>query len=221
MGETNLKNEEYNINTSINENQLNISFDADIPYTIASNGKPYNICLAENSMPATYKYYAVPKLDSEVYLMAEVSQHSNYYFLKGEANITINGDYVGKTIIDPNQISDVLHLSIGKDKRVNVKREKVKELTSTKLFSSYNESVFTYDISVRNNKNTEIAVQLKDQYPLSSSNDITIDLLKTDHANDNKELGVLTWILNLKPNETKKVRVSYKIKYHKDKVLNL
>ncbi len=172
-------------------------------------------------MPATYKYYAVPKLDSEVYLMAEVSQHSNYYFLKGEANITINGDYVGKTIIDPNQISDVLHLSIGKDKRVNVKREKVKELTSTKLFSSYNESVFTYDISVRNNKNTEIAVQLKDQYPLSSSNDITIDLLKTDHANDNKELGVLTWILNLKPNETKKVRVSYKIKYHKDKVLNL
>ena len=35
----------------------------------------------------------------------------------------------------------------------------------------------------------------------------------------NEETGVLTWEIKLKPNETKKYRISYKIKYPKDKVI--
>jgi len=33
----------------------------------------------------------------------------------------------------------------------------------------------------------------------------------------NAETGVLTWKLNLKPGESKKVRLSYSVKYPKDK----
>jgi uncharacterized protein (TIGR02231 family) len=49
--------------TEINENQLNVSFDIDIPYDILSNGKAHSVALKEIKLPATYKYYAVPRAD--------------------------------------------------------------------------------------------------------------------------------------------------------------
>jgi hypothetical protein len=61
---------------------------------------------------------------------------------------------------------------------------------------------------------------LKDQYPLSTDKEIEIELLQSDNAAANKETGILTWTLKLNPNETKKVRISYKVKYPKDKTID-
>ncbi len=55
--------------TSINENQLNVSFDIDIPYDILSNGKVHSVALKEIKLPATYKYYAAPRVDKEAFLL--------------------------------------------------------------------------------------------------------------------------------------------------------
>lgn len=213
--------EQKTVDAVINENQLSISFEVDALYTILSNGKQHSVVLTETKIPAFYKHYSVPKLDMDSYLIAEIKEYSKYNFLTGEANIIFDGVYVGKTIIDPNQTSEILNLSMGKDKRVSIKREKVSELSTTKFLSSYKEQIFTYDITIRNNKKEEIDLQLKDQYPVSSHKDITVELLQSDKASNNEELGVLTWTLKLKPNETKKIRVSYKVKYPKDKQINL
>ncbi|MCK6608160.1 MAG: DUF4139 domain-containing protein, partial [Flavobacterium sp.] len=56
--------------TTINENQLNVSFDIDIPYDILSNGKAHSVALKDLKLPATYKYYAVPKVEKEAFLLA-------------------------------------------------------------------------------------------------------------------------------------------------------
>ena len=53
----------------------------------------------------------------------------------------------------------------------------------------------------------------------SRSNNVMADAF-VDAAN-NAELGVLTWKLQLAPGEQKKVRVSYSVKYPKDKFVNL
>ena len=63
-----------------------------------------------------------------------------------------------------------------------------------------------------------MALLLKDQYPLSTDKEIEIELIESDKAKVNTETGILSWELNLKPNETKKIRISYKLKYPKDKV---
>ncbi len=66
----------------------------------------------------------------------------------------------------------------------------------------------------------DVFLLLKDQYPLSTDKDIEIELLESDKAKINIETGILTWDLNLKPNEIRKLRVSYKVKYPKDKVID-
>ena len=208
------------VETTINENQLNVSFDIDIPYDILSNSKPHSVALKEIQLPATYKYYAAPRVEKEAFLLAEINDYSKYNLLPGEANIIFEGLYVGKTQINPNQTSDTLNLSMGRDKKISIKREKVVDKSGTRFLSSKKEQTFTYDITVRNNKKEAAEVTLKDQYPLSTDKEVEIELLESSNAKENKETGILTWDLKLNPNETKKIRLSYKVKYPKDKIID-
>jgi len=207
--------------TTVSENQLNVSFDIDIPYDILSNGKIHSVSLKEIKLPATYKFYAVPKVENEAFLLAEIADYSKYNLLQGEANIIFEGMYVGKTFIQPNQTSDTLNLSMGRDKKVSIKREKIADKSGTKFLSAKKEQTFTYDITVRNNKKEAVELLLKDQYPLTTNKEIEVELLQSDGAKVNAETGILTWQLQLKPNENKKIRISYKVRYPKDQTLNL
>ena len=206
--------------TTISENQLNVTFDIDIPYDILSNGKAHSVALKEIKLPASYKYYAVPKVEKEAFLLAEINDYSKFNLLPGEANIIFEGTYVGKTFINANATSDTLNLSMGRDKKISIKRENVVDKSGTKFLSSYKEQIFTYDLIVRNNKKESIAMLLKDQYPISTDKEITIELLEKDKASANEETGVLTWKIDLKPNETRKFRISYKVRYPKDKIID-
>lgn len=205
--------------TTISENQLAITFDIDIPYDILSNGKRHSVTLKEIKLPATYRHYTAPKVEKEAFLLAELSDYSKYNLLRGEANIIFDGMYIGKTYIDPNQVTDTLNLSMGRDKKISVKREKIVDKSGTKFLSGFKEQTFTYEITIRNNKKDAIDIMVKDQYPISTDKEIETELLQSDKATVNAETGILTWQLKLAPGESKKVRISYRVKYPKDKVI--
>ncbi len=206
--------------TSIDENQLNISFDIDLPYDILSNGKPHSVALKEIKVLAFYQYYAAPRAEKEAFLTAKIVDYAKFNLLPGEANIVFEGLYVGKTFINANATSDTLTLGMGRDKKIAIKREKVIDKSGVKFLSSKKEQTFTYDITIRNNKKDAIELLLKDQFPLSTEEAIETELLESSGAQINKETGVLSWTLSIKPAETKKLRLSYKVRYPKDKVLD-
>ena len=206
---------------TVTDNELNVTFDIDLPYDVPGNGKEQAVSLKEFSVNALYKYYAVPKLDKDAYLLGEVADWEKLNLLPGEANIIFEGTYTGKTYIDPNSTQDTLNLTLGKDKRIVVKKEKLKDFSSVKFMGSNKKQVFTYEITVKNNKKESTLMLLKDQYPLSTNKDIEVELLEGSAAANNTELGVLTWKLKLAAGETKKVRISYSVKYPKDKYVNL
>ncbi|MEO5593791.1 MAG: mucoidy inhibitor MuiA family protein, partial [Chitinophagaceae bacterium] len=206
---------------TVKDNELNVVFDIDLPYDIPGNGKEQNVSLKEFPVNTLYKYYAVPKLDKDAYLLGEIAEWEQLNLLPGEANIIFEGTYIGKSYIDPNSTMDTLNLTLGKDKRIVVKKEKLKDYSSVKFLGSNKKQIFTYEITVKNNKKEAIQMLLKDQYPLSTNKDIEVELLESKGASDNAELGVLTWKLQMAPGEVKKVRVSYSVKYPKDKYVNL
>ena len=206
--------------TTINENQLNISFDIDVAYDILSNGKAHSVAMKEIKIPVNYKYYAAPRIEKEAFLLAEVSDYSKFNLLPGEANIIFEGMYVGKTFINPNQTTDTLRLTMGRDRKINITREKITDKSGTKFLSSFKEQTFTYEITVKNNKKEAVEITLKDQYPISTNEEMIVELLKSDSAKINKETGILTWDVKFNAGETKKFRISYKVKYPKDKFVD-
>lgn len=208
--------------TTLTESQLNTNFEIDLPYNIESDGLVHSVTIKEEKINATLKSYAVPKLDKDAYLLAEVSDWQRLDLLPGTANIIMDGTYLGKSLIDPNSTADTLNLSLGKDKRVAIKRSVVKDYTSTKTSGSTTKQTFTYEITVKNNKTTDIDILVKDQYPISTIKDVTVTLEESKDAMVNEENGVLTWKLALKPGESKKVRFTYTVKYPKElKIANL
>ncbi|HEX7847083.1 MAG TPA: DUF4139 domain-containing protein, partial [Chitinophagaceae bacterium] len=208
--------------TTLNEGQLNTNFEIDLPYDIDSDGQLHSVSIKDEEIDCVLKSYAVPRADKETYLLAEVVNWQNLDLLPGDANIIMDNTYIGKSIIDPNTTADTLNLPLGKDKRVAVKRSLVKELSSLKTTGKENKQIFTYEIIVKNNKLTDVNLLLKDQYPLSTIKEIEVKLEDGHEAMVNTETGVLTWKIELKPGESKKVRFSYTVKYPKDKkIVNL
>lgn len=208
--------------TTLNEGQLNTNFEIDLPYDITSDGELHSVTIKDQEIHCTLKNYAVPRIDKDAYLLAEVAEWQNLDLLPGDANIIMDDTYIGKSIIDPNTTADTLNLSLGRDKRVAVKRSLIKELSSIKTSGKESKQTFTYEILVKNNKVTDVSLLLKDQYPLSNIKEVTVTLEDGSEAMVNAETGVLTWKLDLKPGESKKVRFSYVVKYPKDqKIVNL
>ena len=203
---------------SMQENQLNVLFDIDLPYDVLSNNKPHSVELKALKVPASFKSFAIPKAEKAAFLMAEITDYSKFNLLPGEANIIFEGMYVGKTYISTNQTNDTLSLSMGRDKKIAITREKVADKSGTKFLSSKKEQVFTFDITIKNNKKEAVEVTIKDQYPIATDTDSEVELTENSGAKVNSETGILTWNLNLKPSETRKLRFSYKVKYPKDKV---
>lgn len=208
--------------TTLNEGQLNTNFEIELPYDIESDGQLHNVNIKDEEITCTLKNYAVPRADKEAYLLAEVANWETLDLLPGDANIIMDDTYIGKSIIDPNTTADTLNLSLGRDKRLAVKRSLIKELSSLKTSGKESKQAFTYEIIVKNNKLTDVNMLLKDQFPLSMIKEVEVKLDESSEAMVNNETGVLTWKVDLKPGESKKLRFAYTVKYPKDKrIVNL
>lgn len=201
---------------TVNENPIFVSFDIDLPYNVPSDGKAYTVNMKEYELPATFKHYAVPKLDKDVYLLAQITDWENLSLLPGDASIILNGMYVGKTSIALVN-TDTLSITVGRDKRVVVKRDKLVDYSSTRFIGSNKTQKFTYEITIKNSNSDKVKMHLKDQIPLTTDKNIEITLEESDGAILNEDLGVLNWMIELGPKETRKVRFTYTVKYPKDK----
>lgn len=204
--------------TTLSQGQLNSNFEIDLPYDVPSDGQLQYVTIKDKEISAIFKNYAVPRIDKEAYLLAEIADWESLDLLPGDANIIMDDTYIGRSLIDPNTTADTLNLALGRDKRVEVKRSLVKELSSLKSSGGSNKQIFTYEIVVKNNKAADVNLLLKDQIPLSTIKEVEISLNEDNsNADVNKETGVLSWKLDLKPGEIKKLRFSYTVKYPKDK----
>lgn len=207
----------------VNEDDLIVSYNIDMAYTIPGNGKEQLIDLTANSSMADFKYYSAPKLDKSTFLLAEIKDWQKLNLLPGNATINYAGTYVGETEINPYSTQSTLALTLGTEKRISVKREKLQDYSSTKFLGNDKKQEFTYQITVKNNSNETAKITLKDQYPISTDKSIQVELLKetTTPSYNNETVGSLTWNIELKPGETKTYKTAYSVKYPKEKILNL
>ena len=204
------------------ESEIDFTYTLEQPYDLTGNGKEQIVTLRSFEMPATYEYYCAPKLDKATFLLANIEGWESYNLLPGEANITREGTFVGKSYIDPYSTQRTMSLTLGVDNRVVVKREKLQDFSGVKMLASSKQQIFTYQLTVKNTKNIPVKMVLKDQYPISMQKDIDVQVAEDHNASHvNKEVGVLTWSFELAPGETQTFKHSYTVKYPKNKILNL
>jgi uncharacterized protein (TIGR02231 family) len=196
-------------------------FKIDLPYSIKSNNEKNLVLIKNSDLNTTFKYYSVPKVDPGVYLVAQMTKLDELQLVPASANIFFDGSYIGETYLDPTSMDDTLNLSLGKDPNIVVKRTLLKQKSKDKVVQDKRERTFSYQIEVQNNKSSAIQLIIQDQVPMTTNNDITIELLEKDSARELPGNGILEWDYKLKPGENKKLEFSFKVKHPKDQQINL
>ena len=201
---------------TISANELNTSYDIDIPYDILSNNEDHLISLYQQKIPADYQYFTAPNYRREAYLLAKVKDFSKYHLVSAPASVIFENMYIGETRVSPDQTNNEMNITLGNDPKISIRREDVQDKSGEKFLSSYREKVVTYDLVIKNNKKEQISMEIKDRFPLSNNEAVKIEVLDKSGAAKDDEKGFLTWNIKLSPSETKKLRVSYKVRYPKD-----
>lgn len=201
------------------ENPTSVDFDIKIPYTINSDNKNSIVDIDMYALPATYEYYCVPKIDKDAFLMASVLGWEKFNLLAGEANVFFENTFVGKSILDVDNVSDTLKISLGRDKNIVVKREKVKDYTTRQFIGNKKEETRDWQISVKNNKKEAVNMLVYDQVPVSTNEEIEVAIDKLSGGDLNKELGEVKWKFKLEATAKKEFELKYKVKYPKERNL--
>ena len=202
---------------SMVETSLNVEFRVAPPTTVRSSSKPVQVDIRKATVNAAYEYSVVPKLDDDAFLMARLTGWDALNLLPGEANIFFEGTFVGKTYIDPNNLRDTLSISLGRDQRIVVSREKVKDMSSRKMIGSSQRETAAWQISVRNSKSEPVRIIVEDQMPISQNSQLELTQSDAGGAKWDTTTGKLEWTLNIPAGETRKVGFRYEVKYPKDK----
>ncbi|KAF0153135.1 MAG: mucoidy inhibitor-like protein [Ignavibacteria bacterium] len=199
------------------ETQLAVEFTPSLKYSIPSDNKMHSVALMDYKVKADYEYYAVPKLDNNAFLVAQLTDWGEFNLLPGEANIYFENSYVGKTYINPATTKDTLIVSLGRDENISVSREQHKDFTEDKFLSRDIERTFAYEIKVKNNKNAAVNLIVEEQIPISQQEDIVVKMIESSDGKYNQETGELKWNLNLESGKSEVKKLSFSVRHPKDK----
>ena len=208
---------------SVNQQQAQFGYEFDIKQllTLPDGGKTTTTEIARHQLPATYEYRGIPKIDKESFLVADATDWQKLNLMEGEANVYFDNSFVGKSILDPNVSSDMLHFSMGRDQSIRVQRIKVSESSTRRFFGSNQEQTMKWRITVKNNRQESVNITVFDQAPISRNTSIEVSMEELSDGQFDKQTGIIKWPLQLQPGEQRELVLQYKVKYPKNRRLNI
>ncbi len=216
-------NEALNANefTKVTQQLIAAEFMIDLPYNIKSNGETHMVLVQQSELQTNFKYYAVPKIDASVYLVAEMLKIDKLQLIPSKANIFFDGSYIGETFIDPTKMNDTLYLSLGKDPNISIKRNLLTSKCKEKIIGDKIEKSLAYSIEIKNMKSTAVQVVIQDQIPITTDTDIVIDKINVGKGKVKARTGLIEWNIKLEPKAHKTFDFDYRIKFNKNRQLNI
>ncbi|WP_035727739.1 DUF4139 domain-containing protein [Eisenibacter elegans] len=202
--------------TTVAESTFSTEFDIALPYTIRSNSKGQMVDVQVYTLPTEYHYSTVPRLDKDAFLMTRLTGWEEYSLMPGLANVYFEGRFVGETTLSPGQTKDTLDISLGRDKRIIIQRDKIQDFYTKKTLGANIKEEQGFAINLRNTKRQAITLTVEEQIPVSKNNQITVELIEAEGAQYNPKTGMVTWKVTLQPNETKNLTLKYSLKYPKN-----
>jgi hypothetical protein len=201
--------------TNFVENQTTVEIQVAEPYSIKTNGERTLVDLKTYEIPATYRYTAIPKLDADAFLLAEMADWSQYNLLEGESNLYFEDGFVGRSILNPAALQDTLQISMGRDRSIVMQREKVDQFSKKRSIGANITESRGFEITLKNNKSQAVTLQVKDQIPVSVNSAIEVTTGELSGGILDPLTGIVTWEITLAPGGQQKLSLRYEVKYPK------
>ena len=186
-------------------------------YFIPSDATPHLIDVKTFVKKANYYALSIPKVKDGAFIIASIPDWEKMGLLNGPISLYYKNTFQGISYLDTQQVSKTLDISLGKDNSYSVFRRKLNSMRKEKIIGVNIIDELTYELLVRNNKNKVMEIELRDQIPISVDKNVIVEPLNISNGKLDERSGQLTWNLSLKPNETKRIILKFKVKYPKTK----
>lgn len=183
---------------------------------LASGSQAKTFDLRTIHLGAEYVYLSRPHQDQAVYLTALITDWEQYNLQSGQMDLFNGNTYIGKYFFNHRSPADTLELNLGKDDNFKVHMES-KTTLETKMLSSKEELIHRYTIRIRNSKNNAARLRVQDQYPISTHEDLSVEVLESTAAEVDAKKGFLTWDTRIPAGEQRTFSFAYKLTYPKNK----
>jgi uncharacterized protein (TIGR02231 family) len=209
--------------TTAVKRELPLSFEYRIPQPIdiESRDKETILPLFTKKMQGDSYYYAVPKRSPLTFLVCKTKADKE--LLSGPLNVYLGGRYIGKTHLSEKKAGEEFHLSLGADREVMVKRQKVKDKVKETYFGKIQRGTIVrelaYKIMVENMKDKSILLKVVDNIPVSRTDKIEVKELTMNpepaQKNYRNKEGVMLWEYTLDPEQQQEINIEFVVAYPK------
>ncbi|MCB0476944.1 MAG: DUF4139 domain-containing protein [Crocinitomicaceae bacterium] len=202
---------------TVEVSHLSSEFEIEEKYSIPSDKKPYLVEIKEHDLSGTFDYVAIPKMERDAFLLAQIPGWEQLDIVPGPTKVYFDGTYVGESYIDTRNVEDTLGLSFGRDSKIITNRKLLSEFSNKKIVGNNRKDSYTYELTIKNTRNVEVEMEVHDQIPVSQDSDISVTADELSSGILEDVTGIVSWKIKLAPNESKKFRISFTLKYPKDK----
>ena len=187
--------------------------------TIMDNYEEHKIGIASIELEAELEYNSIPKLSPFAYLTSKSKNTSDFPLLAGKTNIFLDNSFVSQSHLKLVAPNEKFKTSLGVDEGIKIENKLVNKFSKDEgLFSKKEKVIFEYKIEITNNKQSECKIKIKDQVPVSQSQDIKVELIEPK-IKENTDLlkkmddGSIEWLLKLPTGEKNQFNLKFSVEY--------
>jgi uncharacterized protein (TIGR02231 family) len=183
---------------------------------IKGDGTPANVELGKFNLICVPVLVSIPEQNREAWVIASMDSIPEP-LLPGRANLAVDGVITGKSII-PEYGMGQTYLPFGMASRLTSKKIGfIGKTASSWLGKGILEDGYTLEIT--NGMATEREVTVKDRIPFPVNDRISLEVTRIEPQAERDRENRLTWKVKIKPGETKKIYVEFKLQYPSDMTL--
>ena len=190
--------------------------------SVAANEGPKAFRIATATIAPDLLVRAAPAIDETAFLEASFKQADEAPLLPGRIALYRDNIFVGNGLMALAPKDETVRLGFGADDRVKIARVTVRKIEAKAgiiLSAKIDEREFK--ITLRNAHDTTMRIVIEDQLPVSELADVNVELLPVSTNPTERDVrdrrGVLAWTVDLKPGETRDIKLAWRVRWPADK----
>jgi uncharacterized protein (TIGR02231 family) len=186
------------------------------PNTIVNgDGTPVRVEINEFTLSGDVRYFVAPSVSSEGYATVRCPDWLGKDLMSGWAQVVSGNSYLGSFFMELPTVGDTLILPLGANPHVLCSRELKTEESKSSVFAGKKTVVQTWELTVENDSDDHISVDLVDKFPrtLTRKSDVILTVVASEGGVVDNINHEVVFALDLMPFEKKVVTVVITAKY--------
>ncbi len=202
--------------TELIKTDTSVSFKVTEPATVPGDGSYHKVKVGSLELKKDLKHITAPRKDERVFRTAE-SENTEFFLLPGKGQVFENEEYLGPVKISHTAPGEKIKIFAGSDDRIKVTRKLTSKEVDKKFMSDRKKINYSFEIIVENFTDGVKHINVLDQIPIPSHEDIKIKLEEcSPKTSRSDELNRYEWELKVEPGKKSSIKYHYSIEYPRE-----